>query len=74
MLPKDTRIEMEYTYDNSQNNVRNPSHPPVRVSYGEQTTDEMAYAFLTFAFATPAEATSFQRAMFAAAFTDRSKP
>jgi mono/diheme cytochrome c family protein len=66
-LPKGTRIEMEYTYDNSEKNVRNPSHPPVRISYGEQTTDEMALAFLTFAFATPEEATSFQRATFAAA-------
>jgi mono/diheme cytochrome c family protein len=70
MLPKDTRIDMEYTYDNSQHNVRNPSHPPVRVTYGEQTTDEMALAFLTFAFATPEEAISFQRATLAATARD----
>src|SRR5262249_34738617 len=46
-LPKGTRVEMEYTYDNSQSNPRNPANPPVRVRWGEQTTDEMALAFLT---------------------------
>ena len=65
LLPKDTRIDMEYTYDNSEHNARNPSHPPVHVAYGEQTTNEMALAFLTFAFATPGDATAFQKAMFA---------
>ena len=46
-LPKGTRVELEYTYDNSAANVRNPSHPPVAVHWGEQTTDEMAVAFLS---------------------------
>lgn len=46
-LPKGTRIDMEYTYDNSENNPHNPAHPPVRVHWGEQTTDEMALAFLS---------------------------
>jgi Flp pilus assembly protein TadD len=32
---------MHYTYDNSTNNVRNPSNPPRRVQFGPQTTDEM---------------------------------
>lgn len=45
-LAKGTRIEMEYTYDNSANNPRNPSNPPVRVKFGEQSTDEMAVAFI----------------------------
>ena len=45
-LPKGTRIEMEFSYDNSAGNPRNPVHPPVRVQWGEQTTDEMAVAFL----------------------------
>lgn len=46
-LPKGTRIELEYTYDNSTANIRNPSHPPVAVHWGEQTTDEMAVAFVS---------------------------
>ncbi|MEI4884321.1 hypothetical protein, partial [Klebsiella pneumoniae] len=44
-LPSGTRVEMEYTYDNSEQNPRNPSHPPVRVTYGEQTTNEMGLVF-----------------------------
>jgi len=46
-LPKGTRIDLEYSYDNSEKNPRNPSHPPVRVRWGEQTKDEMAVAFLS---------------------------
>jgi hypothetical protein len=41
-LPAGTRLEMEFTYDNSQANPRNPNHPPQRVVYGPATTDEMA--------------------------------
>jgi len=45
-LPKGTRVDMRYVYDNSENNPHNPSHPPKRVTFGEQTTNEMAFAFL----------------------------
>jgi tetratricopeptide (TPR) repeat protein len=41
-LPRGSVIHMDFGYDNSTNNVRNPSNPPVRVRYGLQTTDEMA--------------------------------
>lgn len=41
-LPAETRLEMEYIYDNSVRNPRNPSHPPKRVVWGPETTDEMA--------------------------------
>jgi tetratricopeptide (TPR) repeat protein len=41
ILPAGTRLVMHYTYDNSTNNVRNPSNPPRRVRFGLQTTDEM---------------------------------
>ena len=61
-LTKGTRIEMVYTYDNSTGNPRNPVNPPVRVTYGEETTNEMGLAFLTFALPTPADAVAFQRA------------
>jgi len=33
---------MHFTYDNSSDNIRNPSQPPKRVRFGPQTTDEMA--------------------------------
>jgi len=41
-LPAGTRIEMEFTYDNSDANPRNPHHPPQRVRYGAGSSDEMA--------------------------------
>jgi hypothetical protein len=41
-LPKDTSVEMEFVYDNSTNNPRNPNSPPARVTWGPRTTDEMA--------------------------------
>jgi Flp pilus assembly protein TadD/mono/diheme cytochrome c family protein len=41
-LPAGTTIRMEYVYDNSSGNARNPFKPPHRVSYGQRTTDEMA--------------------------------
>lgn len=41
LLPKGTRMEMRFTYDNSSANIRNPHQPPVRVRYGLQSTDEM---------------------------------
>jgi hypothetical protein len=41
-LPEDTEVMMEFTYDNSGANPRNPNHPPARVRVGPGTTDEMA--------------------------------
>jgi hypothetical protein len=41
-LPKGTTLSMRYTFDNSTGNIRNPNNPPKRVTYGPQTTDEMA--------------------------------
>jgi tetratricopeptide (TPR) repeat protein len=41
ILPAGTRLLLEISYDNSAANPRNPSHPPVRVQTGEQSTDEM---------------------------------
>ena len=41
VLPKGTTIAMRYTYDNSSANPRNPHHPPSRVVWGQNTTDEM---------------------------------
>jgi hypothetical protein len=40
-LPEGTRLDVEIHWDNSAENVRNPSSPPVRVTWGEQTKDEM---------------------------------
>jgi hypothetical protein len=40
-LPAGTRLRMEYTYDNSDDNPLNSNHPPRRISYGQRTSDEM---------------------------------
>jgi hypothetical protein len=40
-LPKGTRLDAEIHWDNSAGNPHNPSTPPVRVTWGEQTKDEM---------------------------------
>jgi hypothetical protein len=40
-LPAGTRVDCEWTFDNSADNPANPSRPPRRVRFGEQTTDEM---------------------------------
>jgi tetratricopeptide (TPR) repeat protein len=45
-LPKDTVIKMEYHYDNSATNVRNPNNPPQRVIEGNQATNEMGHLWL----------------------------
>lgn len=41
-LPKGTRLDMVYTFDNSADNPHNPNNPPQWVRFGEQTKDEMA--------------------------------
>lgn len=40
-LPKGTRLQMRYTYDNSAENPRNPTLPPKRVYWGQRSADEM---------------------------------
>ncbi|HWI17831.1 MAG TPA: tetratricopeptide repeat protein [Vicinamibacterales bacterium] len=40
-LPKGTRLSMEFSYDNSAANVRNPELPPARVFWGQRSRDEM---------------------------------
>src|SRR5262249_36848289 len=41
-LPEGTRLEMEFTYDNSAGNPHNPNHPPRRVRWGPDSSDDMA--------------------------------
>ena len=41
VLPKGTTLAMQYTYDNSADNPRNPEHPPRRALWGQRSADEM---------------------------------
>jgi Flp pilus assembly protein TadD/cytochrome c5 len=40
-LPKGTALSMEYRYDNSASNARNPEHPAKRARWGQRSSDEM---------------------------------
>jgi peroxiredoxin/mono/diheme cytochrome c family protein len=41
-----SKIEIEAVFDNSADNPNNPNRPPVYVSVGERTNDEMLFGFL----------------------------
>src|SRR6185436_11365139 len=45
-LPRGTVLTMQYTYDNSAENVRNPHNPPRRVTFGQHSSDEMGELWL----------------------------
>jgi hypothetical protein len=45
-IPKGSKITLKATYDNSENNPRNPNSPPKKVTFGEATTDEMCVGFI----------------------------
>jgi hypothetical protein len=62
-LPRGTRIDLRYVYDNSDQNPRNPFHPPQLIHWGEQTTDEMELAILGVAPARPMDPVSFRRSL-----------
>jgi hypothetical protein len=47
-LPRGTRLQVEAYYDNSADNPSNPSQPPKRVTFGEQTTNEMCLCVVQF--------------------------
>jgi uncharacterized protein (TIGR03437 family) len=46
-LPAGTRLDAEIRYDNSAGNPHNPFNPPIRVEWGEESTDEMGTLILT---------------------------
>ena len=47
-LPKGTHLSLVAHYDNSADNLHNPNSPPKPIHFGEQTTDEMCFAFFSF--------------------------
>ena len=59
-LPQGTRLEMQYTYDNSAANPHNPSNPPREVKFGEETTNEMGFAFVSLTLASPDDVSAFR--------------
>lgn len=55
-LPKGTKLDLVAYYDNTSANPLNPNNPPRRVTFGEQTTDEMCFAFIDFVLDKPGAA------------------
>jgi len=45
-LPAGTKVVLEAIHDNSAANIRNPNNPPQRVTFGEQTANEMTAALV----------------------------
>jgi hypothetical protein len=62
-LPKGTVLSMEFTYDNSTDNPRNPNQPPREVHYGVQSSDEMAELWMQVLPVTADGANLLERAM-----------
>jgi hypothetical protein len=62
-LPAGTRIEMEFTYDNSSGNPRNPNSPPQRIVWGPGSSDEMAGLHLAVAPANEEDAEELSQAL-----------
>ena len=65
-LPAGARIEIEYTYDNSDKNDNNPIRPPRRVRFGQESADEMGTCTLSVTLNNPRD-----RAKLMMATTDR---
>lgn len=47
IVPAGSRIELTMAWDNSENNPHNPD-PTIAVTFGEPTTDEMMFGFMSF--------------------------
>jgi mono/diheme cytochrome c family protein len=62
-LPRGTRIHAAVTFDNSAANRRNPNRPPVRVTWGEESNDEMGSITLQVIAERPGELPQLQRAL-----------
>jgi hypothetical protein len=49
-LPAASWVEMTATWDNSEQNPKNPNKPPRDVRWGERTVDEMGHAAILYTF------------------------
>lgn len=62
-LPKGTVVTAEVTWDNTEANPRNPTSPPVRVRWGEGSTDEMGAVTLRVVAADEADTAKLREAV-----------
>lgn len=62
-LPAGTRLEMVFGYDNSDANPQNPNRPPEAVTFGPDSTDEMAALLIQVVVDSKADHRALQDAM-----------
>jgi hypothetical protein len=72
-LPAGTRVEMEFTYDNSAANPRNPHNPPQRIVWGPGSADEMAGLHLAVSPADEDDAEELSQALWGKMIRQRSR-
>lgn len=60
-LPAGTRLNVQYTFDNSAANPRNPDRPPARAAWGWRSSDEMGDLWLQVLARTDADRARLQR-------------
>lgn len=60
-LPAGTQVGMEFSYDNSAANPRNPHQPPRRVQWGDESSDEMGYLALQLLLDEPGDLAAVRR-------------
>lgn len=54
-IAQNSTLVAESAYDNTSSNLSNPSSPPVQVTQGEATTDEMMLVFFAFTYYLPGD-------------------
>lgn len=62
-LPSGTKLDVLCRYDNSADNPLNPSHPPKRVFFGNDSTDEMCFGIFQLIVDNPSEQRRLQGAL-----------
>ncbi|MEX0678597.1 MAG: redoxin family protein [Pirellulales bacterium] len=62
-LPAGTKLDVECRYDNSADNLLNPSKPPKRVFFGNGSTDEMCFGIFQLIVDKPEETQRLQGAL-----------
>ena len=62
-LPAGTRLDATITWDNSSDNIHNPNDPPIRVTWGRESGDEMGSVTLQMVAAEPQEFPQLRRAI-----------
>jgi len=60
LLPAGTTLTMQFTYDNTAENPRNPNRPPRRVVYGPNSADEMGDLWIQLLPVDPGELTALE--------------